>query len=58
MQKLEDEPAIEFENFNRAYDGLREDEFNRDYFDAWCRWSNRLPDGRRLHASFAANGLD
>lgn len=24
MQKLEDEPRIEFENFNRAYDGLRE----------------------------------
>ena len=26
MQKLEDEPQIEFENMNRAYDGLREDE--------------------------------
>jgi deoxyribodipyrimidine photo-lyase len=36
MQKLEDEPRIEFENFNMAYDGLRENEFNRDYFDAWC----------------------
>jgi len=24
MQKLEDEPRIEFENFNHAYDGLRE----------------------------------
>jgi deoxyribodipyrimidine photo-lyase len=25
MQKLEDEPRIEFENFSRAFDGLRED---------------------------------
>ena len=36
MQKLEDEPAIEFRNFSRAYDGLREDEFQADRFDAWC----------------------
>ena len=36
MQKLEDEPAIEFENMSRAYDGLREDEFRRSHFDAWC----------------------
>lgn len=35
MQKLEDEPALEFRNFNRAYDGLREEEFNEDYFAAW-----------------------
>ncbi len=36
MQKLEDEPEIEFQNFNRAYDGLREDEFNEEHFAAWC----------------------
>ncbi len=36
MQKLEDEPGIEFNNFARACDGLREDEFNPDYFVAWC----------------------
>ncbi len=36
MQKLEDEPRIEFENFNTAYDGLRENEFNREWFEAWC----------------------
>lgn len=35
MQKLEDEPRIEFENAVRAYDGLREDEFNADRFAAW-----------------------
>ena len=35
MQKLEDQPDIEFHNFARAYDGLREAEFNRAHFDAW-----------------------
>ena len=35
MQKLEDEPRIEFENFVRSFDGLRESEFRRDRFDAW-----------------------
>jgi deoxyribodipyrimidine photo-lyase len=36
MQKLESEPVIEFENFARVCDGLRENEFNDSYFDAWC----------------------
>ncbi len=35
MQKLEDEPRIEFENFSRAYDGLRESAFDTSRFDAW-----------------------
>jgi hypothetical protein len=35
MQKLESEPAIEFHNFARAYDGLREAGFNDAHFDAW-----------------------
>ena len=35
MQKLEDEPAIEFHNFVRGFDGLRENDFNQDHFDAW-----------------------
>lgn len=35
MQKLEDEPAIEFESFVRAYDGMREPHFNADFFEAW-----------------------
>jgi deoxyribodipyrimidine photo-lyase len=35
IQKLEDEPRIEFENMHSAYDGLREDDFNEDYFEAW-----------------------
>jgi deoxyribodipyrimidine photo-lyase len=43
MQKLEDEPEIEFRNFNRAYDGLRENEFNDEYFAAWCAGRTGYP---------------
>jgi deoxyribodipyrimidine photo-lyase len=35
IQKLEDEPGLEFYNANRGFDGLREDEFREDYFEAW-----------------------
>lgn len=35
MQKLEDEPRIEYENFVRAFDGLRENEFSKERFEAW-----------------------
>jgi deoxyribodipyrimidine photo-lyase len=35
MQKLEDEPLLEFRNVNRAFDGLRENEFREDWFLAW-----------------------
>ena len=43
MQKLEDEPAIEFENMNRAFDGLREDQFDADYFEAWATGHTGYP---------------
>lgn len=35
IQKLEDEPRIEFENLVRACDGLRENEFNAEWFERW-----------------------
>jgi len=35
IQKLEDEPRIEFENMHPAYDSFRQHEFNDDYFEAW-----------------------
>lgn len=35
IQKLEDEPSIEFSNLHPAYDGLRENNFNDTYFTAW-----------------------
>ena len=43
MQKLEDEPAIEFQNFARVCDGLRENEFDRDLFEAWCAGATGYP---------------
>ena len=35
IQKFYDEPAIEYQNMNRAYDGLRDDSFNESKFNAW-----------------------
>ncbi len=35
IQKLEDEPDIEYHNFSRACDGLRERAWNEDNFTAW-----------------------
>ncbi|WP_310385509.1 deoxyribodipyrimidine photo-lyase/cryptochrome family protein [Roseateles sp.] len=43
MQKLEDEPAIEFHNFARVYDGLRENDFNEEHFAAWCEGRTGFP---------------
>lgn len=34
IQKLESEPDIEWQNMHRGYDGLREEEFNQEYFAA------------------------
>jgi deoxyribodipyrimidine photo-lyase len=43
MQKLEDEPAIEFHNFARVCDGLRENDFNEIHFAAWCEGRTGYP---------------
>lgn len=43
MQKLEDEPEIEFRNVNRGFDGLRENEFNEEYFQRWCAGETGYP---------------
>lgn len=43
VQKLESEPEIEFENFNREFDGLRESEFDEAKFQAWCRGETGYP---------------
>ena len=43
MQKLEDEPAIEFYNMHPGFDGLREHEFNNDYFTAWKSGNTGYP---------------
>jgi deoxyribodipyrimidine photo-lyase len=43
IQKLEDEPRIEFENFVRAYDGLREEEFDAERFERWKEGMTGFP---------------
>jgi deoxyribodipyrimidine photo-lyase len=43
MQKLEDEPRLEFENMARAYDGLREEGFDEEKFAAWCEGRTGYP---------------
>ena len=43
IQKLEDEYRIEFENLHSSYDGLREDDFNFDHFNAWQNGETGFP---------------
>lgn len=43
MQKLEDEPHLEFRNMARGCDGLREDSFNEQRFAAWCEGRTGYP---------------
>ena len=43
MQKLEDEPRIEFQNMSRVYDGLREDDFSVERFELWCEGKTGYP---------------
>lgn len=43
IQKLEDEPEIEFRNICRIYDGLREGDFDRERFEAWATGRTGYP---------------
>jgi len=43
MQKLEDEPRMEFENLATSYNGLREDEFDPELHEAWCEGRTGFP---------------
>jgi deoxyribodipyrimidine photo-lyase len=46
MQKLEDEPAIKFQNFSRSSDGLRRTDYdaeNTRRFTAWCASQTGYP---------------
>lgn len=43
MQKLEDEPRIEFENLHRAYDGLRPDVADAQRLAAWSAGNTGFP---------------
>lgn len=43
IQKLEDQPSIEFKNMHSGYDGLRENDFNEEYFKAWQKGMTGYP---------------
>ncbi len=43
MQKLEDEPRLEFENLHRAYDGMRPDVADPARLAAWCEGQTGFP---------------
>lgn len=43
MQKLESEPRIEFENFHRAYDGVRPSEADPGHLAAWSKGETGFP---------------
>lgn len=43
IQKMEDEPEIEFNNINPAFDGMRESEFDSKHFEAWCEGRTGYP---------------
>lgn len=43
IQKLESEPAVEFRNIHRAYDGMRENGWNQAYFEAWSLGRTGIP---------------
>lgn len=43
IQKLEDEPRIEFTNLHSAYDGLRQKIENNSHYAAWCEGRTGFP---------------
>lgn len=43
IQKLEDEPELEFRALNRALEGLRDDSFREAYFQAWAEGNTGYP---------------
>ena len=43
IQKLEDQPSIEWENMSTSYDGIRENDFNDVYYNAWKSGNTGYP---------------
>ncbi|WP_420593637.1 uracil-DNA glycosylase [Deinococcus sp.] len=43
IQRLEAEPEMEFRNLNRAMDGLRENDWNPDFYDRWAHGQTGFP---------------
>ena len=43
IQKLEDEPRLEFENLHYAYNSVRSDTFDQEKFEAWAQGRTGFP---------------
>ena len=43
IQKLEDQPSIEYKNLHAGYDGLREALFDEKFYMAWCEGRTGYP---------------
>lgn len=43
MQKIEDQPEIEFQCMHHGFEGMRENDFNQEYYDAWARGQTGYP---------------
>ena len=56
IQKLEDDPTIEFKNMHSLYDGLREEEFNDKFFFAWKNGITGFPFLDACMRSLKVNG--
>lgn len=56
MQKLEDEPRMEFENLHPAYDALRNEDWNQAFFEAWKAGKTGFPMIDACMRALAATG--
>ena len=56
VQKLEQQPQIEFRCMHSAFEGMREPHFRQDYFDAWASGHTGYPLIDAAMRSLHANG--
>ncbi|MFZ9873176.1 MAG: FAD-binding domain-containing protein [Steroidobacteraceae bacterium] len=55
-QKLEQQPSIETHCMHPAFEGMRENDFRQDWFDAWCEGRTGYPLVDACMRSLHANG--
>ncbi len=56
VQKLEQQPSIEFRCMHSAFEGMREPHFNQDFFEAWATGHTGYPLIDAAMRSLHANG--
>lgn len=56
VQKLEQQPSIETHCMHPAFEGMRENDFRQDWFDAWCAGQTGYPLVDACMRSLHANG--